>query len=181
MDRRTIWAILLMMVIAIAPAIFMKKAPAAGQRGQRGSGADTSATSSGPVLDSGARRTARDSVAAPGHRQPLRPAEPRADSTTAPLAPRPRRPASDDTVRVTLTALYLRHQHAGRPAGRGDVPRYRSMAPTDHGQPAADPPARQSTAGPDPDTGTGHHPAGRLALHGLGREPRRSRARLSST
>ncbi len=46
MDRRTIWAILLMMAIAIAPAIFMKQKPA----GQRGSGADSLALSTDLVL-----------------------------------------------------------------------------------------------------------------------------------
>jgi hypothetical protein len=41
MDRRTIWAILLMMAIAVAPAIFMNKPvapPQGGEAGRRGSG-----------------------------------------------------------------------------------------------------------------------------------------------
>ena len=41
MDRRTIGAILLMMAIAVAPALFLKKPARGAAVGQRGSGADT--------------------------------------------------------------------------------------------------------------------------------------------
>src|SRR6185295_3581988 len=41
MDRRTIGAILLMMAIAVAPALFLKKPARNAAAGQRGSGADT--------------------------------------------------------------------------------------------------------------------------------------------
>ena len=85
MDRRTVWAILLMMVIAIAPALFLKK-PA-----QRGSGAAGQRGRHRSVAASGCRRhsaapTACGCVPAPRIH----------------AAPRPRGPATaDDTVSVT--------------------------------------------------------------------------------
>ena len=60
MDRRTIWAILLMMAIAVAPAIFMKKpAPSPGAAGQRGSGAADRAELKGAALSTPARSSRR--------------------------------------------------------------------------------------------------------------------------
>src|ERR1700675_430742 len=91
MDRRTIWAILLMMAIAVAPAIFLKKpvAPVArgGEAGQRDSGSvalpDTLAATSNSGRDSiGPLPAVRDS------------------NRAASASPLPRVPA-DDTVRVS--------------------------------------------------------------------------------
>jgi YidC/Oxa1 family membrane protein insertase len=129
MDRRTIWAILLMMVIAIAPAIFLKKAPASGAAGQRGSGADTAATSSRPDLDSATvMPTTRDSVRAPVTAA-------RQDSA-GPAAPRPRGPAADDTVRVTSPLYTYGISTRGGRLVEATLSRYRSMAQGEKGKPA---------------------------------------------
>ena len=140
MDRRTIWAILLMMVIAIAPAIFMKKAPVSGAAGQRGSGADSSATSSGPVLDSSAPQAARDSAKTPASAV-TQPGEPRADSATArrpggPAAPLRADSARADTIRVTSPLYTYGISTRGARLVEATLPGYRSMAPANHGQPA---------------------------------------------
>ena len=103
MERRVVWAILLMMVIAILPAVFMQEAgPDAGTRpGNRGS----------------------DSVPAPAG--PRRPAPPRAWTRSS--AGPPARPhaatssAAADTVRGHVTALYLRGQHPRRPIRTGNA------------------------------------------------------------
>ena len=57
MDRRTVWAILLMMVIAVAPALFLKK-PAARSPGR----ADSLAT---PAPDTARAPTARPPILTP--------------------------------------------------------------------------------------------------------------------
>ena len=88
MDRRTVWAILLMMVIAIAPALFLKK-PAARAGGR---GGQPRRRRAGPV-DSLAAGAGRPSAAADT-------ARPAADSTAAGSGRRLRRSA-EDTVRVT--------------------------------------------------------------------------------
>jgi YidC/Oxa1 family membrane protein insertase len=129
MERRTIWAILLMMVIAIAPAIFFRKPPPSGAAGQRGSGADTSATSSRSALDSATVLPAtRDSVTAPVTAA-------RQDSTR-PAAPRPRGPAADDTVRITSPLYTYGISTRGGRLVEATLSKYRSMAPGDQGQPA---------------------------------------------
>src|SRR3954466_2830695 len=63
MDRRTLWAILLMMVIAIAPAIFLKKPVPT----RKGAGPRASATPA-PTSSSGEPRTppAADTTSAVG-------------------------------------------------------------------------------------------------------------------
>jgi YidC/Oxa1 family membrane protein insertase len=123
MDRRTIWAILLMMAIAIAPALFMKKTPA-----------NRSAT----------RLTQDSSVASSRDTLPRSPA----DSTrtgAAPESPRLASSASDsthpapgaaDTIRVTSPLYtYDVSTRGGRLIG-ATLSRYRSMAAQDHGAPA---------------------------------------------
>ena len=129
MDRRTIWAILLMMVIAIAPAIFFKKPPASGTAGQRGSGADTSATPSRSVLDSASASPAtRDSVTAPVTAA-------RQDSVR-PAAPLPRGPAEDRTVRITSPLYTYGISTRGGRLVEATLSRYRSMAAGEKGKPA---------------------------------------------
>ncbi len=129
MDRRTIWAILLMMVIAIVPAIFMKKSPASETAGQRGSGADSSAALPRPALDSAsAPQTTRDSVRTPG------PAAARASDSSA--APRPRSPAAEDTVRITSPLYTYGISTRGGKLVEATLSRYRSMAPAEKGKPA---------------------------------------------
>jgi YidC/Oxa1 family membrane protein insertase len=133
MDRRTIWAILLMMAIAVAPAIFMKKPaapPSGGAAGQRGSGADSTALSARSSGDTTTRdsATARDSVGAPAPAEPgqvsSRPAAPATGSPTA------------DTVRVISPLYHYAVSTRGARLVEATLPRYRSVAPHDHGQPA---------------------------------------------
>src|SRR5215213_2991169 len=94
MDRRTVWAILLMMVIAITPAIFIKRPP---PRPVPGSAADSAARSpaAGPSGSAGPAATAApaDTTArVAGAADRVRPA---ADSGAAAPAASPR------TLRVT--------------------------------------------------------------------------------
>src|SRR5919112_494797 len=130
MDRRTIWAILLMMAIAVAPAIFMKKpaAPAPrGAAGQRGSvpvpPADTSAITRAPLgqATDSTRVVARDSG----------PAQP-----TAPLPRGPAAAAGEDTVRATSPLYTYGVSTRGARLIEATLPRYRSMAPGDRGSTA---------------------------------------------
>jgi YidC/Oxa1 family membrane protein insertase len=132
MDRRTIWAILLMMAIAIAPAIFLKKTPIGGEPGRVRSGRVGSGTAT--PADSSAVSTApapRDS--APGSRA--------ASDTTKAIQP-PRVPASppraagatDRVVRVTSPLFTYGISTRGARLVEATLPRYRSMAPTDRGR-----------------------------------------------
>jgi YidC/Oxa1 family membrane protein insertase len=132
MDRRTIWAILLMMAIAVAPAIFIKKpvAPSArgGAAGQRGSQTDSLVDSSRVSSARVARDsttllpTIRDSAIAP--------------VTGEPTGQPPRGPAEEDTVRVTSPLYTYGISTRGGRLVEATLPRYRSMAPTDRGRPA---------------------------------------------
>jgi YidC/Oxa1 family membrane protein insertase len=126
MDRRTIWAILLMMAIAIAPAIFMKKPPRSVDAGKRGS--QTAApvdSSAAPALMS------QDSVAAD---------RPNRDTTKAvasqpPGGHPPRVPATgpEDTVHVTSPLYTYGVSTRGGRLVEARLERYRSMAPGDSG------------------------------------------------
>ncbi len=126
MDRRTIWAILLMMAIAIAPAIFMKKpaAPAAqgGAAGRPGSGADTLAVQQPPSAPPAApNRAAVDSATPP----------------SGPAAPLPRAAgAPDDTVRVTSPLYTYAISSRGGRLVEATLAQYRSMAPGQQAKPA---------------------------------------------
>jgi len=136
MDRRTIWAILLMMVIAIAPAILMKKSPVSRAAGPRGSGADSSA-----VVPSSAGRDSLAAVGSAGDSVRDRPAPPLADSATAPL---PRGPAAapraegatEDTVRITSPLYTYGISTRGGRLVEATLSRYRSMAPGEKARPA---------------------------------------------
>jgi YidC/Oxa1 family membrane protein insertase len=140
MDRRTIWAILLMMAIAIAPAIFMKKptapAPRGGAAGQRGSGADTSALPSRPP--------AADTRIGPVAQDTSRTQAPRDSASKGAAAPQPTRPEAtrpvgarvDDTVYVTSPLYRYGINTRGARLVEATLPRYRSMAPADRGRPA---------------------------------------------
>jgi YidC/Oxa1 family membrane protein insertase len=133
MDRRTVWAILLMMAIAILPAIFMKKpvAPAArgGEAGQR-----DSTSVAGP-----------DSLTRPGIvGRDERSSTPTAgDSTTAGPDTLPRRPAEQpaaaaegatDTVRISTQLYTYGISSRGGRLIEATLPHYRSMAPGDSGR-----------------------------------------------
>ena len=116
MDRRTIWAILLMMAIAIAPAIFLKKPPVSGEAGKRGS-----------------QTVTRDSSVAP--------ARPDRDTTTAATSPLPSIPAvppraesATDTIHVTSALYTYGISSRGGRLVEARLERYRSMAPADSGR-----------------------------------------------
>ena len=124
MDRRTIWAILLMMAIAVAPAIFMKR-PATPAR----SGADSvlpsdSSKARQPAPDRpslAAQDTASQRRAAPPPRLP---------------ADQPRAEGAPDTVRVISPLYRYGISTRGGRLVEATLPRYRSMAPSDSGRPA---------------------------------------------
>ncbi|MFL5461550.1 MAG: membrane protein insertase YidC [Gemmatimonadales bacterium] len=129
MDRRTIGAILLMMAIAVAPALFLKKPSASSTRGgeaaTRGRGdvvTDSSRVSSGSLP--------RDSGATP---------RPTGDSGGRAPSAVPRVPASqpgEDTVQVTSPLYRYGVSTRGARLVQATLPRYRSMAPSDSGRPA---------------------------------------------
>jgi YidC/Oxa1 family membrane protein insertase len=109
MDRRTVWAILLMMVIAIVPAIFIKRPP----RPPAPATGDTTAV-------------ARPAPVAPA---PAVPAE------TLPAAPATATPASPAAATATVTSplyAYGVSTQGGRLVS-ARLTHYRSMAPEDHG------------------------------------------------
>ena len=130
MDRRTIWAILLMMVIAIAPAIFMKKSPVSGTAGQRDS---TSATASDSLTVN--PPPVRDSSTAVGVRDTSRAMGP--DTLTRlPAVPPRAAGATDDTVRITSPLYTYGISTRGGRLVEATLPRYRSMASGNKGKPA---------------------------------------------
>jgi len=131
MDRRTIWAILLMMVIAVAPAILLKRpaVPAGGEAGRVPSGRVGSAGVAS--LDSAAvppGRTQADSAPAPT----------RGRDTNHPVtSPPPRLPAAPPSAAVHVSSPLYNYGISTR-GGRlveATLPRYRSMAPGDRGRP----------------------------------------------
>jgi YidC/Oxa1 family membrane protein insertase len=131
MDRRTVWAILLMMAIAIAPAIFWKKPPTSGTAGPRGSGADSSSPAAhvAPTDSVISSKPGRDSIRAPQNRD---------SAQRGAAAPQPRSPAAlhEDTVHVTSPLYTYGISTRGGRLVEATLPRYRSMAPTDRGGPA---------------------------------------------
>jgi YidC/Oxa1 family membrane protein insertase len=124
MDRRTIWAILLMMAIAIAPAIFLKKpaAPAArgGEAGKRVSETVVPADSSSVVSP----QRSRDSISA---------VQAGSDTGKAVASPPTHLPA-DHVVHVTSPLYTYGISTRGGRLVEATLPHYRSMAPTDRGR-----------------------------------------------
>jgi YidC/Oxa1 family membrane protein insertase len=127
MDRRTIWAIFLMMVIAIAPALFLKK-PAA----RPTTPADSLIAA---AADTSRAAPARDTAhAAPA---PARPTLTNADSArpspadTAAAAPSS---ARADTVLVTAPLYTYGISTLGGRLVQAELIRYASMAPGDSGR-----------------------------------------------
>ena len=118
MDRRTVWAILLMMVIAIAPAILIKRPP----RPAPGT-ADSAATAAPSPARPAARPPAADSL------RPARDSAPPA-ANAAPAA------ARLDTVRVTSPLYVYGISTQGARLVEARLRRYRSMAPEDSGRTA---------------------------------------------
>ncbi|MDF3051904.1 MAG: hypothetical protein K0S19_9 [Geminicoccaceae bacterium] len=121
MDRRTVWAILLMMAIAIAPAIFMKQKPA----GQRGTGPDSLAVTPAPAVP----QPSSDRAVVAADTQPRSPAAPpRSETTTS--------EAATDTVRISTRLYTYGISSRGGRLVEARLPRYLSMAPGDSGRPA---------------------------------------------
>jgi len=124
MDRRTVWAILLMMVIAIAPALLIKRS------------ASKTVNAPGTIADSAGRV---DSVA-PASAPPSA----AADSTAAPAGPTPvasRAPAAptaaaEDTVAITSPLYTYRVSTLGARLVSAELRRYASMAPGEKGREA---------------------------------------------
>jgi YidC/Oxa1 family membrane protein insertase len=120
MDRRTIWAILLMMVIAILPAIFLKRT----QPAANSATGDTTATPvAGAPAQSAPSVAPADSVRAAADTVTAAPA-----ASAAPAAP------AAHTVTVTSPLYdYQVSTQGGRLVG-ARLTRYRSMAPEDSGR-----------------------------------------------
>jgi YidC/Oxa1 family membrane protein insertase len=133
MDRRTVWAILLMMAIAIAPAIFMKRTQGSGNAGTRGSETAAPVDSSGvPTLrapDSAYRAPSTDSAGAAASPLPRVPAvAPRAEGTTPGATP--------DTIRITSPLYTYGISSRGGTLIEATLAQYRSMARGERGRPA---------------------------------------------
>jgi YidC/Oxa1 family membrane protein insertase len=123
MDRRTVWAILIMMVIAIAPALLIKRSPP----GAANAPHTTAGDSAGRV----------DSLApAPA---PAGPAA-AADSARPAAAPTPAEPtasaAAEDTVAVTSPLYVYGVSTLGARLVSAELLRYASMAPGEKGRQA---------------------------------------------
>ena len=121
MDRRTVWAILLMMVIAVAPALFLKKP--AGQQGGGAAGQRSSDSVATAAPDSVATVRAADTANPP--------AAPAASVDTLPRGPAAPRPRGPDTVLVTSPLYTYGISTVGARLVRAELSRYPSMAPGD--------------------------------------------------
>jgi YidC/Oxa1 family membrane protein insertase len=129
MDRRTVWAILLMMAIAVAPALFLKRpapAPSGASRAERPTAADRApAAEPATGAPNGGSPAAGDTASAGATRAP---------TATAPTAPTA--PAGADTVRVTSPLYTYGFSTRGGRMVEATLQRHRSMAPGHRGQPA---------------------------------------------
>ena len=121
MDRRTVWAILIMMVIAIAPALLIKRSPP----GPANAPHATAGDSAGRV-DTLAPAPTRPSAAA--------------DSVPPAAAPTPAGPtasaAAEDTVAVTSPLYIYGVSTLGARLVSAELLRYASMAPGEKGRQA---------------------------------------------
>ena len=115
MDRRTIWAILLMMVIAVAPALFLKKQPpqGSGAAGQRGSDSASTTAPAAPPSDTGSP------LVGPALAPDTLPRGP-----AAPLPPR-----GEDTILVSSPLYTYGISTTGARLVQAELARYASMAP----------------------------------------------------
>jgi YidC/Oxa1 family membrane protein insertase len=117
MDRRTVWAILIMMVIAIVPALFIKRPAPAPKAGPAAGAVDSTVSAPSP---------APAAAPAPGPADSVRP-------DTAGGAPR--RPA-EDTVRVSSPLYTFGFSSRGGRMVEATLARYRSMDPAERGRAA---------------------------------------------
>jgi YidC/Oxa1 family membrane protein insertase len=117
MDRRTLWAILLMMVIAVIPALLLKKpAPQPAARSARDTAATApSATQSRPAAGADSSPRPQPSIASPG------------DSTAAATA-------SEDTVAVSSPLYTYGVSTRGARLVEAELHRYPSVAPGEQGR-----------------------------------------------
>jgi YidC/Oxa1 family membrane protein insertase len=124
MDRRTVWAILLMMMIAVAPALLLQK-PRQGAAGPAGVPGEDSAVTAVPAPGPGpAPAPVQGDTAGP-------PAAPAGDTlSTRSLAP-PR--TGEDTVRVTSPLYTYGISTRGARLVGAEFHRYASMAPGEEG------------------------------------------------
>ena len=121
MDRRTIWAILIMMVIAVAPALLLKKPPPRTTAGQR-----SADSASAPAPAAAGDRASPDTVLprpAPG---------PTHDSLAAVQGPA--QPQLQDTIRVTSPLYTYGISTRGARLVQAEMARYASMAAEESGQ-----------------------------------------------
>ena len=125
MDRRTIWAILLMMVIAIAPALFLERpapnATADGAPGPRGRTAAPPAEAGPPP----AGEPFSDTVSSP---RPAAPPPPGAAAVAGAVA------GAADTVWVSSPLYRYGVDTRGARLVVAALTEYRSMAPADSGR-----------------------------------------------
>jgi YidC/Oxa1 family membrane protein insertase len=122
MDRRTIWAILLMMVIAITPALLIKRPASTKPAASRA--ADTTA----PAAPAAPAAVAAPSPAAPAAGAAADSLRPAGDTTRPAPAPGAAR-----TVRVTSPLYTYGISTAGGRLVEAQLKRYRSMAPEEKG------------------------------------------------
>ncbi|HET9039383.1 MAG TPA: membrane protein insertase YidC [Gemmatimonadales bacterium] len=125
MDRRTVWAILLMMVIAITPAIFIKRPP----RPVTGAGSTADSTAGAPAAAPGSVGPA--AVAAPGDTAARGAAS--ADTLRAPADTTAAAAAPVRTVRATSSLYRYGISTSGARLVEARLPHYRSIAPADSG------------------------------------------------
>ncbi|HWB41811.1 MAG TPA: membrane protein insertase YidC [Gemmatimonadales bacterium] len=119
MDRRTIWAILLMMVIAVAPALLLKKP--AGPRGSEAAGPREADSAAVAAAATPAPAASADTVTA--RPEPAAPGDSVAPGPTAPL------PRGEDTLRVSSPLYSYGISTLGARLVQAELSRYRSMAP----------------------------------------------------
>jgi YidC/Oxa1 family membrane protein insertase len=124
MDRRTVWAILLMMVIAIAPALLIKRSPPGAANAPTAAASDSSGRS-----DSAAAVAAAGQAGSPASDS----ASPRAAASPTP-APAP--VATEDTVTLTGPLYTYGISTLGGRLVSAQLHRYASMAPGEKGQEA---------------------------------------------
>jgi YidC/Oxa1 family membrane protein insertase len=119
MDRRTVWAILLMMAIAIAPAIFIKRSARTNPAGS--TTADSTAPAPAAATAAPAPSATADTVRATR------------DSSATGVSGNAAAAARVDTVRVTSPLYTYGVSTAGGRLVEARLRRYRSMAPEDSG------------------------------------------------
>ena len=166
MDRRTVWAILLMMVIAIAPAILIKRPP----RPVPGA-ADSTARGPAPApAPAPARPAPATGTPAPDSLRAAR------DSGTPAAAPAA---ARGDTVRVSSPLYTYGVSTVGGRLVEARLLRYRSIAPGDSGVAEILPPDSR-LLGLTLVIGRDTIRPGRLGVLGLDHSARRHRSRRRS-